>query len=144
LLYIKQKNGSVKVSGRMSDGTGPLKKGKDMTPALSVSVAGLLDASTRLSTAATRISRQSATGFSTLARSGISDNASPAAATGRSLSAADLSEALPMGGNGAALYTPSYAEDIVAMKMASAAYKANAKMLKASSEMSKELIETLR
>jgi hypothetical protein len=116
---------------------------KDMTPAMSVSVAGLLDASTRLSTAASRISRQSATGFSNLTRSTTSDEAPPAA-TGRSMSAADLSDALPMGGNGAALYTPSYAEDIVAMKMASAAYKANAKMLKASSEMSKELIATLR
>jgi hypothetical protein len=133
----------VKVSGRMSDGTGPLKKGKDMTPAMSISVAGMLDASTRLSTAASRISRQSATGFTILAHSGTSSEAPPAA-TGRSMSAADLSEALPMGGNGAALYTPSYAEDIVAMKMASAAYKANAKMLKASSDMSKELIETLR
>jgi hypothetical protein len=127
----------------MSDGTGPLKKGKDMTPAMSISVAGMLDASTRLSTAASRIVRQSTTGYSTLARSGIPDDAPPAA-TGRSMSAADLSDALPMGSNGAALYTPSYAEDIVAMKMASAAYKANAKMLKASSEMSKELIETLR
>jgi hypothetical protein len=115
-----------------------------MTPAMSISVAGMLDASTRLSTAASRISRQNATGFSILARSGTPNEAPLTAATGRSMSAADLSEALPMGGNGSALYTPSYAEDIVAMKMASAAYKANAKMLKASSEMSKELIETLR
>jgi hypothetical protein len=143
LPNIKQKNGNVKVFGRMSDGTGPLKKGKDMTSALSVSVAGLLDASTRLSAAASRISRQSTTGFSILAHSGSSNDASPAP-TGRSVSAADLSEALPIGSSGAALYVPSYAEDIVAMKMASAAYKANAKMLKASSDMSKELIETLR
>jgi hypothetical protein len=127
----------------MSDGNRPLKKGMDMTPAMSISVAGMLDASNRLSTAAARIARQPATGFNVLARSGTTPDTSTAA-TGRSLSAADLSDALPTSASGAALYTPSYAEDVVAMKMATAAYKANAKMLKASSDMSKELIETLR
>jgi hypothetical protein len=127
----------------MSDGNRPLKKGMDMTPAMSISVAGMLDASNRLSTAAARITLQPATGFNVLARSGTTPDTSTAA-TGRSLSAADLSDALPTSASGAALYTPSYAEDVVAMKMATAAYKANAKMLKASSDMSKELIETLR
>jgi hypothetical protein len=127
----------------MSDGNRPLKKGMDMTPAMSISVAGMLDASNRLSTAATRIARQPATGFNVLASSSTTEN-TPSAGTGRSLSAADLSDALPMGASGSALYTPSYAEDVVAMKMATAAYKANAKMLKASSDMSKELMATLR
>jgi hypothetical protein len=127
----------------MSEGFGPAEKGWDMMPALSISVAGMLDASNRLSTAASRIVRQSSTGFDTLARSGTPD-ASTAKATSRSLSSADLSEALPFEGSGNALYTPSYAEDVVAMKMASAAYKANAKMLKATSDLSKELMDSLR
>ncbi len=114
-----------------------------MKPALSVSVAGLLDASNRLSTSASRIVRQTTTSFDSLARSGQT-GASPAEAppaTPRSLSPSDLSDAPPLGSS---LYTPSYAEDIISMKMASAAYKANAKMIKASSEMTKELMETLR
>jgi hypothetical protein len=115
----------------------------DMMPALSVSVAGLLDASNRLSTSASRIVKQTTTGFDALARSGQTDT-SPAdtqSPTARSLSPASLSDAPPPG---ASLYTPSYAEDIISMKMASAAYKANAKMIKASSEMTQELLETLR
>jgi hypothetical protein len=113
-----------------------------MTPAMSVSVAGLLDASNKLSTAASRIVRQPAAGFDLLAGSSNRDETS--SGTSRSRSPSDLSAALPMTTSGAALYTPSYAEDIVSMKMASAAYKANAKMLKASNDMTKELIETLR
>jgi hypothetical protein len=120
----------------------PKKRVKDMMPALSVSVAGLLDASNRLSTSASRIVRQTTTGFDVLARSGATASSdAPKGDAPRSFSPNDLSAApLP----GASLYTPSYAEDIVSMKMASAAYKANAKMIKASSDMTKELLETLR
>ncbi len=114
-----------------------------MTPAISISVAGMLDASNRLSTAAARIARAPAAGFNVLASPGTTAD-TPVARANRRSSAADLSDALLVGSSGAALYTPSYAEDVVAMKMATAAYKANAKMLKASSDMSKELIETLR
>jgi hypothetical protein len=134
-----QREGVRLYSGRHS----PEEKGQDMTAALSISVAGLLEASNRLSTAASRIVRQSSTGFELLARSGNSSETSGSSMS-RSFSPADLSEALPTSTSGAALYTPSYAEDIVSMKMASAAYKANARMLKASSDITKELIETLR
>ncbi len=115
-----------------------------MTPAMSVSLAGLLDASERLSTAATRIVCKTTGDFDAMARSGMGKEPTAAASGSRTLSSADLSDSLPITASGSALYTPSYAEDIVAMKMASAAYKANARMLKASSDMSKELIETLR
>jgi hypothetical protein len=113
-----------------------------MMPALSVSVAGLLDASNRLSTSATRIVKQSSVSFDALARSGESSSeVAPKTSAPRSLSPNDLSEAPSPG---TSLYTPSYAEDIISMKMASAAYKANAKMIKASNEMTQELLETLR
>jgi hypothetical protein len=43
-----------------------------------------------------------------------------------------------------AVYTPTYAEDLIIMKMAATAYKTNAKALKTSNSVSKELLATLR
>jgi hypothetical protein len=114
-----------------------------MMPALSVSVAGLLDASNKLSTSASRIVRQSSASYSDVAQA--SNVAEPAGQSSpRASSPSDLTERQPLSLSGNAIYTPSYAEDVVSMKMATAAYKAKAKMIRASSDMAQELIDSLR
>jgi hypothetical protein len=111
-----------------------------MIAGLSIATAGMLDASNRLATAASRVVRTTASAFPAPAA-----ETSPAIAVNAGVAdTASLARQTPKAPPGAVLYTPSYAEDIVAMKMASAAYKANAKMLKASSNLSRELIDSLR
>ena len=111
-----------------------------MIAGLSIATAGMLDASNRLATAASRIAQTSTSAFSA-----TSAAASPAVAVNAGAAdTASLARQTPKAPPGAVLYTPSYAEDIVTMKLASAAYKANAKMLKTSSDLSRELIDSLR
>lgn len=114
-----------------------------MPSALTISAAGLLDASNKLATAATRIVKQT-----TQATAFVADVSDPPVqgeqpapgGSGSSTSPTQLSRGTSLAG---VLYTPSYAEDIVTLKLAAAAYKANAKLFKASSELSKALTEGL-
>ncbi len=99
-----------------------------MTPGLSISVSGLADAANRLATSAARISRAPAADqrhFRSAA-----PVAEPAAGPAKT---ADLSfQPLPTADH---LYTPSYAEDLIAMRLAVDAYKANAKMISTYKDM---------
>ncbi len=112
-----------------------------MTPSLSVSVAGLQDAASRLSTSASRVIRSATPtgwqGFGDLAsRSEISSNASLSGPARTS----DLSGTVASEG---VLYTPSYSEDVISMRLAVQAYKANAKMIKTHAEMADELLSAI-
>lgn len=110
-----------------------------MIPSLSIAASGMVDAANRLSTSASRIVRNQTSGFA--ADPGLSPEV--ASSTGVA-SPSGLARETPRATPGSVLYTPSYAEDVVTMKLASAAYKANAKILKASADLSRELIDTLR
>jgi hypothetical protein len=107
-----------------------------MIPALSVAVAGLVDASNRLGGAASRTVSETAR----FANSLNQGNAPPTAAPAGTSATRDLSRTTrtPTPG-GQPLYIPSFAEDAVAMRTAVAAYKANAKLVRVTSELSAEL-----
>jgi hypothetical protein len=110
-----------------------------MTPAMSVSVAGLQDAATRLATAASRVSRNSADSAKiTYSDAQSSNQLNAAASPARPVSQTTrLSEPVMAD---QLLYTPSYAEDMISMKNAIHAYKANARMIKTLGETTDALL----
>jgi hypothetical protein len=107
-----------------------------MASVVPLSIAGLQDAAGRLSTSAARAMR-SGSGFD-MSRSYVAGETSTAVAGGPGLPLVG-SVHLP-GATGDTLYQPSYAEDLLSMRLAVNAYRANVKMLKVQNELDTELL----
>lgn len=110
---------------------------------LNTALAGLQDASQRFATAASRVVRAT-----TVEANQFIEALKEAPGGNAALSGASRATPVPPGststlasGNATAslLYTPSYAEDLVTIKQATAAYRANARVLRAASELDREL-----
>lgn len=114
-----------------------------MMPVMTIAVAGLVDASDRLGAAANRTASSSAR-FANAINQATGSGAPPPSVAGQALAGTaatrDLSRQLPLASDqGQPMYVPSYAEDVVAMRSAVAAYKANAKLVRVSGELGAEL-----
>lgn len=110
-----------------------------MISGLSVSASGLQDAATRLAISASRIARSPDTaGKSSFVdintQAEFSGTSAPTHGTGR------MTELINTPPADSQLYTPSYSEDLLSMRLAVQAYKANAKMLRAHAEIANELL----
>jgi hypothetical protein len=107
---------------------------------MTVSIAGLQDAATRLATAAARTVRSSAAPFTPefSGRAAATIDSNPDPLMHRTADLVQFPE------HSANLYTPSYAEDIVSMRLAVHAYKANVRMVRAQVEMDHELSAVIR
>lgn len=110
---------------------------------LNTALAGLQDASQRFATAASRVVRATtveANQFIEALKEAPSGNAALSGAS-RSAPVPQSSTSTLASGNAPAalLYTPSYAEDLVTLKQAAAAYRANARVLRAAGELDRAL-----
>ncbi len=115
-----------------------------MIPALTIAVAGLVDATNRANGAASNIVQRPAreAKYSAQAASayGQASEQPVAGEPGRG-SMGPLSTAAPA--YGTPRYVPSLAEDIVMMREAVHAYKANAKVIRALDDVTRELISVV-
>ena len=122
-----------------------------MIPALGIAVSGLMDATNRANTAASNIVRNSTTSSlfrldsqeaaASYARAAGQPETEAGAGTGTGTgSTANLGgQAQPM-----PRYVPSMAEDMVMMREAVHAYKANAKVIRQLDQVTSELIDVLK
>jgi hypothetical protein len=112
-------------------------------PALTIAVAGLVDANNRVNKAAGRIVEtpaREAEAFQRMSEQASQEPAARSAAgVGTTTSLSRASAPAP----GSPMYIPSLAEDIVVMREAVQAYKANARVIKATDELARELMESL-
>lgn len=121
-----------------------------MIPALSIAVSGLIDATNRANTAASNIVRGSTTASSAFRLDSMEAAASYARASGQTDPAAQ-GETGPgstanLGGQAHPMprYIPSMAEDMVMMREAVHAYKANASVIRQLDQVTSELIDVLK
>lgn len=116
-----------------------------MIPALTVAVSGLIDASTRANTAASNIVRGSTTAPSAFSQEAAASYARASGqptgpgttGSGRASSTGRHPSFMPR-------YIPSMAEDMVMMREAVHAYKANASIIRQLDQVTSELIDVLK
>lgn len=116
-----------------------------MIPAISVAVSGLIDASTRASSAASSIVRGSTTTPSAFSQEAAASYARAAGQSGGGPTAG--TDSAPASGRQPSFvprYIPSMAEDMVMMRQAVHAYKANASVIRQLDEVTSELIDVLK
>ncbi len=116
-----------------------------MIPALTIAVSGLIDATNRANTAAGNIVRGSTAAPSAFS---LEAAASYARAAGQNEAPAASGSGKPaaLGGRGQSMprYIPSMAEDMVMMREAVHAYKANASVIRQLDQVTSELIDVLK
>ena len=115
-----------------------------MIPALGIAVSGLIDATNRANTAASNIVRGSTTAstFSQTMVEAAASYARTAAQTDPDAAPANVGSQRPM--HAMPRYIPSMAEDMVMMREAVNAYKANANVIRQLDQIAGELINVLK
>lgn len=114
-----------------------------MIPALTIAVAGLIDATNRANQAAENTVRRSAaeTKFSTDAAASYGRASSGTAATPGGAGSTSRLGGTP---RGTPVYIPSMAEDVVMMREAVSAYRANAQVIRKLDQVTRELIDIVK
>ena len=107
-----------------------------MIAAFNSAAAGLVDASNTFAKVANRTVVESA-----LASEGFTQLLEGQSGAAK-LAGTKLIANVPL--RGTTLYTPSYAEDVLATRQATAAYRASAKVFKVATEITDELIKSVR
>jgi hypothetical protein len=107
-----------------------------MIPAMTIAVAGMVDAAQRLDRAGASVVKKAAFPLPGESATAGSSEARPASSGASNTSQLSAPVGVP-------LYVPSFAEDMVAMRSAVAAYKANAAVVRTADDLAKEITESL-
>jgi hypothetical protein len=107
-----------------------------MIPALTIAVAGMVDASQRLDRAGANTVKRAA-----FELPGALEKAAPGSSGANAAGPASTTQLSAP--SGLPMYVPSFAEDMVAMRSAVAAYKANAAVVRTADDIARELTQEI-